>query len=121
MVLTELFPINMNNSNTNKNLNNSNTENLDWIAIQSDMKIKLGLDIYESWLKKISFIEEFNSYLLLSVPTRFIRDWITSRYLDQILKVVKNHKKEIIRIEFKIVEQKNNDELQWFIEPKFKS
>ena len=73
------------------------------------MKNKLGLDIYESWLKKISFLEEFNNYLLLSVPTRFIRDWITSRYLDQILQIIKNHKKEIIRIEFKIVEVKNND------------
>jgi len=69
------------------------------------MKSKLGTDIYESWLKKINFVEEFNNYVLLSVPTRFIRDWITSRYLDQILQSVKNYKKEIIRIEFKIVEQ----------------
>ena len=69
------------------------------------MKNKLGLDIYESWLKKINFVEEFHNYLLLSVPTRFIRDWITSRYLDQILQTVKNYKKEIIRIEFKIEAQ----------------
>ena len=41
------------------------------------------------------------------MPTRFIRDWITSRYLDQILQNIKKHKKEIIRIEFKISE--NND------------
>jgi chromosomal replication initiator protein len=39
------------------------------------------------------------------VPTRFIRDWITSRYLDQILQVIKGYKKDIIRIEFKIIEQ----------------
>ncbi len=70
------------------------------------MKNKLGLDVFESWLKKIDFIEEFNNYILLSVPTRFIRDWITSRYLDQILKIIKNYKKNIIRIEFKIIEQK---------------
>ena len=57
---------------------------------------------YESWLKKIIFVEEFHNYVLLSVPTRFIRDWITSRYLDQILQSIKNYKKEIIRIEFKI-------------------
>ena len=38
------------------------------------------------------------------MPTRFIRDWITSRYLDQILQTLKKHKSEIIRIEFKIVE-----------------
>ena len=69
------------------------------------MKNKLGLEVYESWLKKISFLEEFNNYLLLSVPTRFIRDWITSRYLDQILQIIKVYKKDIIRIEFKIVEK----------------
>ena len=66
------------------------------------MKEKLGHDIYESWLKKIDFIDEFNNYILISVSTRFIRDWITSRYLDQILQIVKSHKKEISRIEFSI-------------------
>jgi len=53
-------------------------------------------------------LQQFNNYLLLSVPTRFIRDWITSRYLDQILKIVKIYKKDIIRVEFKIDDQKNN-------------
>ena len=81
-------------------------DNVDWNLVQSEMKSKLGNDIYESWLKKIDFLEEFNNYILLSVPTRFIRDWITSRYLDQILKVIKTFKKDIIRIEFKIIEKK---------------
>ena len=93
------------NTFKNKNLINLKTEKLNWSLIQDEMKNKLGLENYESWLKKISFIDEFNNYILLSVPTRFIRDWITSRYLDQILVTVRNYKKEIIRIEFKIVEQ----------------
>ena len=59
------------------------------------MKNKLGSDIYESWLKKFNFVEEINNYILLSVSTRFIRDWITSRYLDQILQIVKIYKKDI--------------------------
>ena len=94
-----------------KNILNKKTENfsikkIDWTKVQLDMKEKLGSDIYESWLKKIDFVEEFNGYILISVSTRFIRDWITSRYLDQILQIVKNHKKEINRIEFKIIDQK---------------
>ena len=99
----------MDNPYKNKNLN---SDNFDWGLVQSEMKIKLGKDIFESWLKKITFVEEFNNYLLLSVPTRFIRDWITSRYLDQILKCVKNYKREIIRIEFKIIEIKDNNHTQ---------
>ena len=95
----------MNNSYTNKNLQNIKIENFNWDLIQLEMKNKLGLEIYESWLKKIAFIDEFNNYILLSVPTRFIRDWITSRYLDQILQIIKKFKKNIIRVEFKIVDQ----------------
>jgi len=98
----------MTNSFTNNNLKNLSVEKFDWSLVQVEMKNKLGSDIYESWLKKIDFVEEFNNYLLLSVPTRFIRDWITSRYLDQILKIVKGYKKDIIRIEFKIIENKKN-------------
>ncbi len=95
----------MNNFTINKNFKILKSENLDWSQIQTEMKNKLGPDVYESWLKKINFLEVFNNYILLSVPTRFIRDWITSRYLDQILKIIKNHKKSVIRVEFKIIEQ----------------
>jgi len=76
--------------------------------MQSELKQKLGTDVYESWIRKINFVEEFNNYILLAVPTRFIRDWITSRYLDQILQTIKLHKKEIIRIEFKVIEDNSS-------------
>jgi chromosomal replication initiator protein len=100
----------MNNSTTNKNIETQNPTNLDWSLIQSQMKNKLGIEIFESWLKKINFVEEFNNYILLTVPTRFIRDWITSRYLDQILQIIRSHKKDIIRIEFKIADLKTSNE-----------
>ncbi len=102
----------MKNISSNHNLNNLKPENLDWISVQSEMKKRLGVEIYESWLKKIEFIEEFNNYILLSVPTRFIRDWITSRYLDQILQIIKSFKKDLIRIEFKIIDQNNKKNIK---------
>ena len=91
--------------NITQNLKSVPSEALDWAAVQKDMKNKLGSDIYESWLRKIDFVEEMNSYVLLSVSTRFIRDWITSRYLDQILQIIKTYKKDLTRIEFKIIEK----------------
>jgi len=98
----------MNNKNTlNKDTKNLAPERLDWSVIQAEMRNKLGHDIYESWLKKIDFVEELKNYVLLSVSTRFIRDWITSRYLDQILHIIKVYKKNITRIELKIDEKKN--------------
>ncbi len=106
----------MNKLTNNQNIENFKSNSFEWRRVQSDMKDKLGTEVYESWLKKISFIEEFNNYILLSVPTRFIRDWITSRYLDQILQIIKTYKKDIVRIEFRIVELdhsvKTNDALK---------
>ena len=87
-------------------LNKTQQTKVSWEKIQIEMKEKFGRDIYESWLRKINFVEEFNNYILLAVSTRFIRDWITSRYLDQILQIVKSHKPEINRIELSLDENK---------------
>ena len=99
-----------------KNILNQNSDHLtekkiNWEKIQIIFKEKFGIEIFESWLKKIDFIEEYKNYLLLSVSSRFIRDWITSRYLDQILKIIKTHKKEILRVEFIIKTSKDHESL----------
>ena len=94
----------------NKNILNKNEiQKVDWEKIQLEMKNKFGKDIFESWLRKINFSGEFNDYILLSVSTRFLRDWITSRYLDQILQIVKSHKSEINRIEISIADNDKED------------
>jgi len=102
----------MSNNNITHNLKSISSHSLDWAIIQKEMKTKLGSDIYESWLRKIDFVEEMNNYVLLSVSTRFIRDWITSRYLDQILQIIKAYKKDLSRIEFKIIEKSSEDQNQ---------
>ena len=94
-----------------------NEKKIEWKIIQTVMKSKFGNDIFESWLKKIELIDEYKNYILISVSTRFIRDWITSRYLDQILQIVKSFKKDIIRIEF-LVENKKNSEDNTVIDEK---
>ena len=86
----------------NQNLNKNNNEDINWELIQEDFKTKFGKDVFESWLKKMDLLETNSDNLLISVPTRFIRDWITSRYLDNVIQIVKSHSKNINRIEFKI-------------------
>ena len=96
------------------NIKSDNINKIDWKLLQNEMKNKFGSEIYDSWLKKIDLVDEFKNYVLLSVSTRFIRDWITSRYLDQILQIIKLYKKDISRIEFVINENikiKNNNEI----------
>ncbi len=97
------------------NIKSDNINKIDWKLLQNEMKNKFGSEIYDSWLKKIDLVDEFKNYVLLSVSTRFIRDWITSRYLDQILQIIKSYKKDISRIEFVInenIKNKNSDEVK---------
>ena len=97
------------------NVKSDNINKIDWKLLQNEMKNKFGSEIYDSWLKKIDLVDEFKNYVLLSVSTRFIRDWITSRYLDQILQIIKLYKKDISRIEFVInenIKNKNTDEIK---------
>ena len=97
------------------NIKSDNINKIDWKLLQNEMKNKFGSEIYDSWLKKIDLVDEFKNYVLLSVSTRFIRDWITSRYLDQILQIIKLYNKDISRIEFVInenVKNNNSDEVK---------
>ena len=78
---------------------------LDWNSVQNDFEKNFGSEIYLSWLKNITLIKEYNHYVVLGVPTRFFRDWITSRYADKILSNIKKYKLSINRLEFKIIEK----------------
>ena len=77
---------------------------LNWTDVLEKFKKNFGSDVYESWIKNINLDKEYNHYVLLSVPTRFVRDWIVSRYADKILDIIKTFKQSIPRLEFQIEE-----------------
>jgi chromosomal replication initiator protein len=92
-------------SKQNINIFPAKEENLiRWNDVIEKIKTTFGSDIYESWMKNLNLNKEFNDYVVLSVPTRFVRDWIVSRYADKILDVIKIYKKNIQRLEFLIEE-----------------
>ena len=77
---------------------------LNWNEVLEKFKTTFGNDVYESWIKNIDLKKEFDYHIVLSAPTRFMRDWIVSRYADKILDIVKTFNKDIQRIEFLIEE-----------------
>ena len=91
---------------------------LNWEEILSKFKNTFGNDIYESWIKNINLKKEFNHYVVLSAPTRFVRDWIVSRYADKILDIIKVYKKSIQRIEFLIDDDREKSIKQDFTNKK---
>ena len=83
---------------------------LDWNEVLKNFKTTFGNDVYESWLKNINLKKEFNHYVVLTAPTRFVRDWIVSRYADKMLDIIQTFKKSIQRIEFFIEESKERSD-----------
>ena len=87
---------------------------LNWNEVLEKFKQAFGNDIYDSWIKNIYLEKEFNHYVVLSAPTRFVRDWIVSRYADKILDIIKTFKKSIQRIEFLIEETQEKSDKSVF-------
>ena len=83
---------------------------LNWNDVLESFKKTFGNDTYESWIKNINLKKEYNHYVILSAPTRFVRDWIVSRYADKILDIIKKFKMSIQRIEFLIEENQEKNE-----------
>ena len=96
-------------SNQKKDVSLVKEENLlIWGEVLKRLQANFGNEVYESWIKNINLKKEYNHYVVLSAPTRFVRDWIVSRYADKILDVIKIFKKSIERIEFIIEELEEN-------------
>jgi len=96
-------------SKTPSNVLSAQEENfLVWDEVLEKFRLSFGNDIFQSWIKNIKLKKEYNHYVVLSAPTRFVRDWIVSRYADKILDIIKLFKKSIQRIEFLIEETEEN-------------
>ena len=87
---------------------------INWKEVLEKLKKTFGSDVYESWIKNVKLKKEFKHYVVLSVPTRFVRDWIVSRYADKILDIIKEFKKSIQRLEFSIEENQEKNNLHDF-------
>ena len=56
-----------------------------WKKVHSDMRSEFGEAIFRSWLKPLSLQAFYHGTMEVSVPTRFMRDWIQNHYAEQIL------------------------------------
>ncbi len=55
-----------------------------WSRISGKLNAMYGDAIFRSWLKPIRFAGSDDGRIMLSVPTRFVREWVGSHYGEQI-------------------------------------
>ncbi len=58
-----------------------------WARIQDRLKSAFGEAVYNSWLQHLQLADIKNGQVMITVPTRFMREWIISNYLDYILRL----------------------------------
>lgn len=96
------------------NLNPSET----WNKVDQKLKTFYGERIYKSWLKSLQFVKFSSGRIVLSVPTGFIREWISTNYSSNILELWKLEDKTALSLELQVRERKapspiaNNDAIQ---------
>ena len=110
-----------------------------WPNITSELKKSLDKDTFQNWIKPIYFESLIDTSLTLSVPTRFLRDWIIKNYasvikkayiyrghsIDKLAILVKENNNRIIPGTEVIYEDKDDDEDTYYddisapLDPKF--
>ena len=73
-----------------------------WLLVLKKLNNELGNEIFNSWIKNIKVQSIDDDILYFSVPTRFIRDWITSHYLDKIIFFLNAENPNIRRVKISI-------------------
>ncbi len=80
-----------------------------WPKITSELKKSLDKDTFQNWIKPIYFESHIDTSLTLSVPTRFLRDWIIKNYASVIKKAYMDQGHSIDKLA--ILVKENNDRI----------
>jgi chromosomal replication initiator protein len=75
-----------------------------WNAVYKDLRDEFGEAVYRSWLKPLTLQAYYHGTLEVSVPTRFMRDWIQTHYSKRILEMSTAKFDDIKRLEVVVVQ-----------------
>ena len=73
-----------------------------WNSVLKKLNVEYGNEIFNSWIKNIRIKNLDEDILYFTVPTRFIRDWITSHYLDKIIYFLNQENPQVKRVKINI-------------------
>lgn len=57
-----------------------------WENVRERLRASYGEAIFKSWLQALKLADVKNGQVMLTVPTRFMREWILTNYADNILR-----------------------------------
>ncbi len=92
-----------------------------WKKIHSSMRQEFGEAIFRSWLKPLTLQAYYHGTMEISVPTRFMRDWIQTHYGERILSMCSEANEEIKRLQIVVVQNGAIDDTPFEVEEETKT
>jgi len=68
-----------------------------WKNVHKKMRTDFGEAIFRSWLKPLQLQAFYHGTMEISVPTRFMRDWIQTHYAERILEMFQEAEAEGVK------------------------
>jgi chromosomal replication initiator protein len=75
-----------------------------WKKVHGEMRQEFGEAIFRSWLKPMTLQAYYHGTMEISVPTRFMRDWIQNHYAERIQAMCHTAHEEIRRVQFVVIQ-----------------
>jgi chromosomal replication initiator protein len=72
----------------------------EWDRIKARLRAELGEDVFSSWFARVELASIEADTVHLSVPTRFLKNWLHSRYRDRLLALFGESFGTVRQIEF---------------------
>jgi chromosomal replication initiator protein len=73
-----------------------------WRRIQSRLRAELGDDVFTSWFGRVELENYDGRVVQVSVPTKFLRNWLQSHYSDKLLACCGSELSGVNRLEFRV-------------------
>jgi chromosomal replication initiator protein len=73
-----------------------------WNRVRERLKSNVGDDIFNSWFARMELEAAEGDTVRLSVPTRFLKSWVQSHYVDRLLTCWQDELTTIARIELTV-------------------
>lgn len=75
-----------------------------WKKIHDSLRGEFGEAVFRSWLKPLTLQACYHGTLEVSIPTRFMRDWIQTHYAARMLEMCQEENADIQRLEIVVVQ-----------------
>ncbi|HWB48765.1 MAG TPA: chromosomal replication initiator protein DnaA [Stellaceae bacterium] len=72
----------------------------DWSRVLGRMRREVGETAYRSWFGSMTVERVAGGEGVIAVPTRFLRDWVTTHYADRLLALWRSENNAVRRISF---------------------